>query len=617
VAFIAGLVSDEGVAPGPLAARLAQLVKASPRSRGFPVHAATLGSRVLLVAGERDSAYAESTYGAVGLDGVVDNLAELRRAAGLGDGVVGQAAGLLELIAAAGEAVLEQLEGDFSIIMIPRGASGAVLQRDWFGFCPLFYAHVNGAWVFASEMPALVALLGDAALDEGTLSELVSYRWTVGTATAIAGVSQLMPAHIARLGPDGTIAIRQYWRMVMRPEPDGGDPQRWADAAEQRLRGAVRRVAGERRQVWVLLSGGVDSSLLCAIAASEALECVGLSARLVGQPDPELERARLVAGHLGIRHEVVDVTDADVAAAAEVVAARFDQPIMHYHAFVMQRLIARAARDTDLVVYGEAADVLFGSSSIGWLTRFARKRRVVEALPRFFRSAMGALLRGRRRGLTGRASRVVRWSLEDCLVRMDLVSVESDFTAVVRGVEEDPAVGREILAIMDQQLLGWIERRQLCVLLAENRSHLDMVDRLASPYGLRVRAPFLTPGVLELAGRLPTALKTRGDMTKPILKDLACRFLPRELALAPKLGFPTPKLHWLEGPLRPWLRLAMRPGAHLEPYLDRAALAALTLEGDHELIWSVASLEMLLSVLLEQRGSEAGVREILRRVEAA
>jgi asparagine synthase (glutamine-hydrolysing) len=581
------------------------------------VVATTAGDSILMVGGPRGTAHAEDASGAVGLDGAVDNLADVLRRHGVDmPPSGGPAEAVLRLVQAKGLTVLDELEGEFALAFLGREDGAVVLHRDWYGFRPLFYARLRDGWAFASEPHALVPLLDEPRFDSGTLSELIAYQWTVGTATAVAGVSQLRPAHTATLRADAEVAVREYWRPAMRPEADRGRPEAWADEAEERIRSAIRTLTRGGGRVGVLLSGGVDSSLLTVLAAREGLDCVAYSVRFVGHPNEELERARAVAAHVGIPHVVVDVTDADIAASAEVVASRFDQPIRHFHAFVLHRLIDRAAEDVGTLLYGEAADTIFGSGLVLWLARYQRKRRLVEALPRVVRAAAEAALRNRRRGFLGRASRLVRWSTYECMLRMDLVSQVSDYRAAVPVMEDLPPLADEVIRATEALGVGWAEGRQVTVLMAENRSHLDMVDRLASRVGVMVRGPFLTPVVWELARRLPTAMKWRGGMSKPVLKDVACRHLPREVILAPKLGFPTPASRWLEGPLRPWLRLALRTGAHLEPYLDRAALRGLTLAADHQLLWSVASLEMLLSVLLEQRGSEEGVREILRRAQA-
>jgi len=122
------------------------------------------------------------------------------------------------------------------------------------------------------------------------------------------------------------------------------------------------------------------------------------------------------------------------------------------------------------------------------------------------------------------------------------------------------------------------------------------LSAISSPVDLTVDYPFLTPEVLNLTMPMPDVLKTREGNTKPILKELAARYYPRDWVMAPKLGFPTPTVEWLQGPLASWVEERLGPGRFSRMLLGDQTIDSLALPEDFELIWTLANLEEFLDL---------------------
>jgi asparagine synthetase B (glutamine-hydrolysing) len=135
-----------------------------------------------------------------------------------------------------------------------------------------------------------------------------------------------------------------------------------------------------------------------------------------------------------------------------------------------------------------------------------------------------------------------------------------------------------------------------------NRSNAVKYDRLATPHSLAVEMPFLLPDVLTIGLHLPDALKFDGAESKPLLKDLAIRYFPREWIYAPKFGFPAPLPGWLRGPLAPWVAALSQERAVRRGIYNQALIAKLDPDRDGDVLWTVAALEMFLRQFVDGEG---------------
>jgi asparagine synthase (glutamine-hydrolysing) len=154
------------------------------------------------------------------------------------------------------------------------------------------------------------------------------------------------------------------------------------------------------------------------------------------------------------------------------------------------------------------------------------------------------------------------------------------------------------------------ERMQTLLLYTEVKCHLHTMDRLSAPTGVKVAVPLLSAHLLDLVGRIPSALKNRGGFSKPILRQLGARYFPRDWMYRPKYGFETPTKSWLSGPLRPFLEILREPRTLDRGIFRREVLDKLDLQSDWELLWTAACLEALIRFLVEGEDGGSSLPEL-------
>jgi asparagine synthase (glutamine-hydrolysing) len=541
------------------------------------------------------------------LDGTVDNLEELlAEVPGAEWGAnPSAAASIAALWDHSGEQILKRLTGSFALAMLEPEAGVVTLARDRFGTKPLFYAAVDGGWAWASEIKGLLPVLERVEIDRVGLGQALRYRWTLGSRTMIEGVRQVLPAGMVRFAPDRPAQARYYWRLEFPGAgTDGGlSMESWVDRVDAGLDSCFRKLGQRHRDVGILLSGGVDSSLLALKAARGGFRnCIALTARWPGE-NPELESARAVARHLDIEHIIIDVDEAFLEAYFPRLIWRMEELPRHYNSFILARLFEEASSRVPVLLHGEAADALFGPQECIAVNRFARRQAPFRLIPRPLRMAIARLLPERRGGRVARLDAYLRRNVDDYLLGIDQIEYAN---LAVRAFPQysgtdsldlDP----EHLDAFYDRSEGLTERFQRYHIYAFCHSHLTVLDRLSTPAGVAVHMPFLTPELVSVASQLPTRLKTDGPSSKPVLKALAARDFPHDWIYRPKHGFPTPTTRWLQGPLNRWIRMLFEEQTAAHDLLDLGALASAQVGPDNELLWTAMSLEMFRRQFLEGR----------------
>jgi asparagine synthase (glutamine-hydrolysing) len=458
-----------------------------------------------------------------------------------------------------------RLRGMFAVALWDGRRRRLVLARDRFGIKPLFHARLrDGALAFASELRALALAPGfPRELDPDALHAYLAFNSIPAPLTAYKAARKLMPGHWLTWDADtDTIRTGRF----ARPAPvDAGavrreDPAALAAELRERLRDSVRAHLVSDVPVGVLLSGGIDSAALTALAAQESGERVQtFSIGFEERSFDELARARLVAGRYGTDHHEL-VVRPDAAHLLPEIAAASDEPLGDSSALPTYLVSQLAAQHVKVVLSGEGGDELFGgyqtyaadllAARIGPAARALSP--LVERLPsgnarvpldyklkRFARAAHLPPLEAHHgfKEIFGAADR-----------RALLDSEGADPLAAYRARWAEPA-GAEPLARLQDVDLG--------VYLVDDL--LVKTDRMSMAHSLEARVPFLDAHVAELALALPTALKVRGLAKKRLLRRAVAPLLPREIARGRKRGFSIPAAAWLRGPLVPFAREVLSP----------------------------------------------------------
>ncbi|MGV9245490.1 N-acetylglutaminylglutamine amidotransferase [Streptomyces sp. NPDC003710] len=477
-----------------------------------------------------------------------------------------------------GTACVHRFHGMFAFALVEHRTGRLILGRDRLGIKPLYLAQTPGRLRFASSLPALLAGGGiDTSLDPVALHQYLSWHATVAAPhTILAGVRKLPPATVRIVEPDGTYQEHCYWQpsYTRRPEHTDMGPTEWRDAVLDALRTAVRRRMVADVPVGVLLSGGLDSSLIVALLADEgqrdlATFSVGFESE-GGDDGDEFRYSDLVAREFATDHHRLVIPSQRVSAALDAAVAAMSEPMMSHDAVAFHLLSEQVARDVKVVQTGQGADEVF--AGYRWYPRLASVAREKEP-ERYAETYFD------------RPHADLATMLQPHMLPRDDVSF--------RFVREHMAVpGAE--TALDAAL-----RLDTHVMLVDDP--VKRVDNMTMDWGLEARVPFLDHELVELAAACPPELKL-ADNGKGVLKEAGRKLLPHEVVDRPKGYFPVPAITHMAGPVLARVREALRApeakrrGLFRDSYVSQLLAAPdrhRTKRGANAL-WQVALLEIWL-----------------------
>ncbi|MGB0383221.1 MAG: asparagine synthase (glutamine-hydrolyzing) [Ardenticatenaceae bacterium] len=462
---------------------------------------------------------------------------------------------ILEAYRAWGVDCLSHLNGMFAFGLYDKSRQRLFLARDRAGEKPLFYRHTPEKLVFASELKALMA---DPAfsrtIDLQALDYYLAYGYVPGDMCMLKGVRKLPPAHglIYDLAAN-QVQIWRYWELPDPPPANESIPEEGLiEELETLLLDSVRLRLIADVPVGILLSGGIDSSLVTALAArvtSEPLRTFTISFPGYGTYD-EGPYARLVAQHFGTQHLELVAEPATVE-ILPALARQYDEP-MGDSSMVPTYLVSRMIREHATVALGgDGGDELFGGYfHHSWLQQQERVRRFIpRSVRQVIRSAALRLLpiglKGRNYllGLTIDLSRSIAQPnlfFDSQFRRRLLAPLKYDFA------NEIPETHKATLYTDFKTQLQRATRVDFSTYLVDDL--LVKVDRASMLTSLEVRAPWLDHRIIEFAfGRVPDVLRATERERKVLLRRLAARLLPPQLDLKRKQGFSLPLQSWFKG----------------------------------------------------------------------
>ena len=426
---------------------------------------------------------------------------------------------------------LERLRGMFALALWDDRRRTLVLARDRFGIKPLYLAETADGLAFASEIAPLLALGASDEPDPVAIAEYLGLGYVPGEATGLRAVQKLAPGHTLVV-EDGRRDEQPYWTLTPRPA-----------ALAETLAEAVRLHLRSDVPLAVLLSGGLDSSLIAALAAEEVEQ--PLRTFTVGFADAEYderEPARAVAQALGTQHEEL-LVETSLAADLPEIAARLEQPLADPAAIPLWYLTRAVAGEVKVALAGDGGDEVFGGySRYAWDGRAAKLGRLLPtgALAQL----LGRLPHGAgRKDLSRRVVKLLRHAgkpeAERYVSWFSLAPEDGRAEAFERLFARAPAALTP---------LGRLQYVDLYSMLADNL--MLKADKLSMAHSLELRVPFLDQRVVEAGLALPDREKVHGVRTKTALRKLVAERLPPEIARRPKQGFDVPLDRWLRGELR-------------------------------------------------------------------
>ncbi len=488
---------------------------------------------------------------------------------------------ILKAYHAWGEACVDRLSGMFAFAVWERDSGRVMLARDRLGIKPLYYSEQPGALRFASTLPALVAGGGvDTDIDPVALHHYMSFHSVVPAPyTIINGVRKLPPATIMRIEPDGIRHQRTYWEPVYgaRPEDKGLSFQDWQDKVIDALRLAVKRRLVADVPVGVLLSGGLDSSLVVGLLAE--LGQKGLNTFSVGfesvedEKGDEFEYSNLIAEHFATAHHKIFVDSSALLPSLAACTQAMSEPMVSHDVIGFYLLSESVARHVKVVQSGQGADEVF--AGYHWYPPLMKSEDPVSdyAAVFFDRDHAEYAATVHRRFAGADHSR-------------DFVVAHFAHAGANQSIDKALRLDSTVMLVDDP---------------------VKRVDNMTMAWGLEARVPFLDHELVELAARVPPAYKVGGG-DKPggggkyVLKEAARRVIPSAVIDRPKGYFPVPALKYLEGEYLDFVREVLEDPRSRERELFNPDYVRSLLDApkDHitplrgSKLWQVALLEYWL-----------------------
>jgi asparagine synthase (glutamine-hydrolysing) len=475
-----------------------------------------------------------------------------------------------------GKECVKRFHGMFAFVIHERDTGRVVMARDRFGIKPLYLSEIGGGVRFASSLPALLKGGGiDTSIDRHALHHYLSFHAVVPPPrTIVNGVRKLPPATIRVIEPDGRKADTVYWNPPHERDPSmsGLSSNEWRDMVLDALRTAVRRRMVADVPVGVLLSGGVDSSMIVGLLAEEGQH--GLMTFSVGFEEANGEKgdefvySDLIAERFGTDHHKIFVPSDRLMDALPGAFAAMSEPMVSYDNVGFYLLSQEVSKHIKVVQSGQGADEVFGGYH--WYPPLAASNDVVEDYAKVFFDRSHAKMAEHVNG---------EW-LPDRDVSRELVAEH-----LLRGGADTPV---DAALRLDSQ-----------VMLVDDP--VKRVDNMTMAWGLEARVPFLDHELVELAAKIPPEEKLKQN-GKGVLKEAARLVVPSEVIDRKKGYFPVPQLKYVDGPYLEMVREALTSRAardrgifredYLETLFANPSDHITPLQGSE--LWQVGLLELWL-----------------------
>jgi len=481
---------------------------------------------------------------------------------------------ILKAYHAWGPRCVERFCGMFAFAIAERDSGRLVLARDRLGIKPLYLTQCGKVLRFASSLPALLAAGGVGTdIDPAALHHYMSFHAVVpAPMTILQDVRKLPPSTIRTIEPSGKWCDELYWSLRQEhSEADNGLGEHdWCDAVLATLQTAVERRRVADVPVGVLLSGGLDSSLLVALFGKGGgnLKTFSVGFERVGDlAGDEFHYSDLIARTFGTDHTRIQVNSARALSALPGVVAAMSEPMASHDAVGFYLLSEEVSKHIKVVQSGQGADEVFGGYH--WYPRMMHANDAVGEYANVYfdrdHEEMSDVIVSR--FMNGDYSR-------------DFVETFFSKLGDASPIEKALRLDTEIMLVDDP---------------------VKRVDNMTMAWGLEARVPFLDHDLVELAARIPADLKVRNG-GKYILKEAARKLVPDAVIDRPKGYFPVPALKYLRGPFLAFVRdvlnepAARRRNIFRRDYIDNLLSnpeTMLTPKGNSKL-WQVTLLEFWL-----------------------
>ena len=441
-----------------------------------------------------------------------------------------------------GTALFDHLRGMFAFVIYNTATRELFGARDFFGIKPLYWARAGEAFVFGSEIKALLKHPAfEARLNERALESYLSFQYSPGPETFFQDCYKLTPGHWFKWAPGMKLPeAKRYWKPVF-DEDDQPTLEDWVDQVEAIMDDSIAAHKIADVEVGSFLSSGVDSSYVACRADVDKTFTVGFDN---GEKYNECDYARELSELIGVKNFPKIITPEEFWGNFSRVQWHMDEPLADASAAALFFVAREASKQLKVVLSGEGADEIFGGYNI---YNEPLDATAYEKIPFALRRAASVVadLLPARRGLNFIVRRGKR--LEDWFIGNASIFTVKERRKLLKRPAGAPApqavVAPWYAEVADKDPVTKMQYVDLNAWMVGDI--LLKSDKMSMANSLELRPPFLDREVMALAGKIPARMRVRDHVTKQPLRLAARRAMPEKWASKKKLGFPVPIRVWM------------------------------------------------------------------------
>lgn len=448
---------------------------------------------------------------------------------------------LLHLYREYGERCVTFLNGIFAFAIWEKNKRKLFLARDHMGIKPLYFHSGSRSFVFASEVKAIFAS-GEltAQCNIEAVPEYFIFRQVAGTRTLFKDVQSLLPGHSITI-ENGRLSIQQYWSPLGRSEQSVGNFHETTEKLDALLTDAVSMQMMSDVPLGTFCSGGIDSSLVTALCARAAGRPINTYS--VGFHESEFDEtvyARMVSSQYQTVHHELRLTNDEFTQHLPATIWHNDEPLNFPNSVLVYAISKLAKERVTVVLTGEGADELFAGYPRYYIPTLIGKAQHLPAWMRNLVARAVDRVGGRRLHMLG--SQLGK-SMNDVLL-YNSATLGHELRRSLQTDSHGFEYRHELLEKLKQET-GWLKRMSLLDQHTYLVSILNRQDKMSMAASVESRVPLLDYRIVEFANSLPDRYRQGYGVTKRILKEVARRYLPKQVVDRKKSGFGIPLAEWL------------------------------------------------------------------------
>jgi asparagine synthase (glutamine-hydrolysing) len=527
-----------------------------------------------------------------------------------------------------GRDCVRYLRGMFAFAIWDRRRRVLFAARDRLGIKPFYYRWDGKAFLFGSEIKAILAYPGIAAeYNRNTLAEYLAFGYIAGAETMFAGIRKLMPGYFLELSERGELTIERYWDLTTAVDPAPRPREYYVKTYRELLDAAVKSHLMSDVPLGMFLSGGLDSSAVAALATKIRGDqiktfAVGYGSSGSGEGAfSELAYARDVATHIRSDHHEVLLSREEFFKNLPQLVWHEDEPIVWPSSVSLFSVARLARKHVTVVLTGEGSDeTLAGYTRYAWILLNARIDNAYRAV------TTAGMRRIVRQALEGGLKGSLHRKLAHTFLVRDGSSLPSfyydNFFSAFSSTEQAELLTPETLAVAGEayggSMAAWARSQGDLLhrlLYADINSYLIELlmkqDQMSMAASIESRVPFLDHELVEFTARIPAQYSVTGMAGKYILKKAMADLLPKPIIYRKKMGFPTPWEYWLRGNQLECLERMLLAPRSLSRGLFRPEMIRRTFS-EHRLhvrdhsnqIWRLLNLEIWQRLFLDEEAPD-------------